>query len=303
MPARSSRRFATAVTPPCAPRTPASAAASREPADAPALTVPAARLRDARDRLPRDLRAGLERMADEHRALPRGPGPAARAMGRGRAGHPRGTGLARARPRRRLRAGRDGRVSVVAAHERRSRPAWPGVGAYVVASPAAADGSLSPALLGAAGLMEVDELVVAGGAQAIGALAYGTESVARVDKIVGPGNAWVTAAKLEVLGTLRDRHARRPDRGPGRRRRQRGPGPRRGRPAQPGRARRRLPCPARDAVGRPGRRGRARGRAPAAEPAAPGHPRGVTGVCRDRRDRGQISTTRSTSPTSTRPST
>ena len=74
-----------------------------------------------------------------------------------------------------------------------------GVGSYVVASPASADGRLSPALLGAAGLMEVDEFWVMGGAQAVGALAYGTESIGRVDKIVGPGNAWVTAAKLEVL--------------------------------------------------------------------------------------------------------
>jgi histidinol dehydrogenase len=75
-----------------------------------------------------------------------------------------------------------------------------GVREFVVASPAARDGSLSPALLGAAGLMEVDELLVMGGAQAIGALAYGTESIRPVDKIVGPGGAWVTAAKLEVLG-------------------------------------------------------------------------------------------------------
>jgi histidinol dehydrogenase len=74
-----------------------------------------------------------------------------------------------------------------------------GVGTYVVASPAGANGELSPALLGAAGLMEVEEFWVMGGAQAVGALAYGTESVGRVDKIVGPGNAWVTAAKLEVL--------------------------------------------------------------------------------------------------------
>jgi histidinol dehydrogenase len=74
-----------------------------------------------------------------------------------------------------------------------------GVGAYVVATPAGPGGELSPALLGAAGLMEVDELWVMGGAQAIGALAYGTGAIARVDKIVGPGNAWVTAAKLEVV--------------------------------------------------------------------------------------------------------
>jgi len=56
--------------------------------------------------------------------------------------------------------------------------------------------------LGAAGLMEVDEFVITGGAQAIAALAYGTESVRAVDKIVGPGNAWVTAAKLEVFGRV-----------------------------------------------------------------------------------------------------
>src|SRR5690606_37592098 len=70
-----------------------------------------------------------------------------------------------------------------------------GASTFVVATPAGPDGSLSPALLGAAGLMEVDELYVMGGAQAIAALAYGTESVTAVDKIVGPGNAWVTAAK------------------------------------------------------------------------------------------------------------
>ncbi len=75
-----------------------------------------------------------------------------------------------------------------------------GVAEFVVATPASRDGTLSPALLGAAGLMEVDELLVIGGAQAIAALAYGTQSIRPVDKIVGPGNAWVTAAKLEVLG-------------------------------------------------------------------------------------------------------
>ncbi|MDQ3407398.1 MAG: histidinol dehydrogenase [Chloroflexota bacterium] len=77
-----------------------------------------------------------------------------------------------------------------------------GVREFVVASPAGRDGTLSPALLGAAGLMEVDEFVVTGGAQAIAALAYGTESIGAVDKIVGPGNAWVTAAKLEVFGQV-----------------------------------------------------------------------------------------------------
>jgi histidinol dehydrogenase len=57
-------------------------------------------------------------------------------------------------------------------------------------------------LLGAAGLLGVDTLIVAGGAQAIGALAYGLPElgIEPVDLIVGPGNAWATAAKLELAG-------------------------------------------------------------------------------------------------------
>ena len=77
-----------------------------------------------------------------------------------------------------------------------------GVGRIVVASPADAEGKLNQTLLGAAGLVGVDEFIVAGGAQAVGALAYGLPEagVEPVDRIVGPGNAWVTAAKLEVFG-------------------------------------------------------------------------------------------------------
>jgi histidinol dehydrogenase len=79
-----------------------------------------------------------------------------------------------------------------------------GVGTIVVASPADAQGRLSPALLGAAGLVGMDAFVVAGGAQAVGALAYGLPQagIEPVDLVVGPGNAWVTAAKLEVLGEV-----------------------------------------------------------------------------------------------------
>ncbi len=77
-----------------------------------------------------------------------------------------------------------------------------GVTSIAVASPAGRDGGLSPTLLGAAGLLGIDEFYAMGGAQAIGALAYGTETVRRVDMIAGPGNAWVTAAKLEVLGDV-----------------------------------------------------------------------------------------------------
>ena len=60
----------------------------------------------------------------------------------------------------------------------------------------------SPALRYTLGRLGVDEVWGMGGAHAVAALAYGTESVARVDKIVGPGNAWVTAAKREVAGDV-----------------------------------------------------------------------------------------------------
>ncbi|MEO8570937.1 MAG: histidinol dehydrogenase [Chloroflexota bacterium] len=79
-----------------------------------------------------------------------------------------------------------------------------GVGEIVVASPADRDGRTNPVLLGAAGLLEIDALVIAGGAQAIGALAFGLPDagLGPVDRIVGPGNAWVTAAKIEVCGEV-----------------------------------------------------------------------------------------------------
>lgn len=75
-----------------------------------------------------------------------------------------------------------------------------GVESIVVASPSGPDGRLNEATLGAAALLGIDEVYVMGGAQAIAALAYGTETIAPVDKIVGPGNDWVTAAKLAVFG-------------------------------------------------------------------------------------------------------
>jgi len=75
-----------------------------------------------------------------------------------------------------------------------------GVGEIAVATPCDGNGRIDPTLLAAAGLLGVEEVYAMGGAQAIAALAYGTESIPSVDKIVGPGNAWVTAAKLEVFG-------------------------------------------------------------------------------------------------------
>jgi histidinol dehydrogenase len=75
-----------------------------------------------------------------------------------------------------------------------------GVAQVAVASPADAAGRVDPVVMGAAGMLGIDEFYVTGGAQAIGALAFGTESIDRVDKIVGPGGPWVTAAKLAVYG-------------------------------------------------------------------------------------------------------
>ena len=63
-------------------------------------------------------------------------------------------------------------------------------------------GELNPVVLAAAYLAKVDRVVTVGGAQAIAALAYGTESVLSVDKIVGPGNAWVAVAKRQVFGKV-----------------------------------------------------------------------------------------------------
>ena len=79
-----------------------------------------------------------------------------------------------------------------------------GVTRVVVATPADRDGRVHPVFLGAAGRLGVDTLIVAGGAQAIGALAYGLPDagIDPVDRIVGPGNAWVTAAKIEVCGEV-----------------------------------------------------------------------------------------------------
>jgi histidinol dehydrogenase len=68
----------------------------------------------------------------------------------------------------------------------------------VLCTPPQKDGSVHPAILYTAQLMGLTSIYKLGGAQAIGALAYGTESIPQVDKILGPGNAWVTAAKQLV---------------------------------------------------------------------------------------------------------
>lgn len=68
----------------------------------------------------------------------------------------------------------------------------------VLCSPPGPDGQLNPAILYAASLCGINEIYALGGAQAIGAMAFGTSSITRVDKIFGPGNQYVTAAKMLV---------------------------------------------------------------------------------------------------------
>ena len=77
-----------------------------------------------------------------------------------------------------------------------------GVKRIVITSPAGRDGKLPDAVLVAAHILGVTEIYKAGGAQAIAALAYGTETIAAVDKITGPGNIFVALAKREVFGEV-----------------------------------------------------------------------------------------------------
>lgn len=77
-----------------------------------------------------------------------------------------------------------------------------GVERIVLASPPDSSGQMNRFVLVAAGLLAVEELYVIGGAQAIAALAFGTESVTAVDKIVGPGNSYVNEAKRQVFGVV-----------------------------------------------------------------------------------------------------
>ncbi len=77
-----------------------------------------------------------------------------------------------------------------------------GCGEICITTPPSADGKVNPVILAAAKIAGVDRIFKLGGAQAIAALAYGTESVPKVDKIVGPGNAFVAEAKRQVFGLV-----------------------------------------------------------------------------------------------------
>lgn len=77
-----------------------------------------------------------------------------------------------------------------------------GVTTIVMATPPDANGCIAPVVLAAASIAGVDRVFRMGGAQAVAAMAYGTQSVPRVDKIVGPGNIFVTIAKRKLYGTV-----------------------------------------------------------------------------------------------------
>lgn len=77
-----------------------------------------------------------------------------------------------------------------------------GVDDIVVAAPPGRDGTIAPTILAAAHIANVDRVFAIGGAQAIAAMAYGTESIPHVDKICGPGNIFVVLAKQAVFGVV-----------------------------------------------------------------------------------------------------
>ena len=77
-----------------------------------------------------------------------------------------------------------------------------GCGEICIVTPPSKNGKVNPVILAAAKIAGVDRIFKVGGAQAIAALAYGTESIPRVDKIVGPGNAFVAEAKRQVYGMV-----------------------------------------------------------------------------------------------------
>lgn len=77
-----------------------------------------------------------------------------------------------------------------------------GVERIILVTPPGKDGMVNPLVLAVAGLLGIEEVYAIGGAQAIAALAYGTETVPKVHKIVGPGNAYVNEAKRQVFGVV-----------------------------------------------------------------------------------------------------
>ena len=165
-----------------------------------ALDVPRATWQAALDALDAPLRAALERAAENIRAAHEAFKPVATS-------YTTVDGVVIGR-----RPDPLGRVGVYAPGGRATYPssllmgAIParvaGVGEVIVCSPPGASGLPSGVLLAAAAIAQVDRVFVVGGAGAVAAMAYGTETIPRVDRIVGPGNAFVAEAKLQVGGAV-----------------------------------------------------------------------------------------------------
>jgi histidinol dehydrogenase len=167
--------------------------------DADALRISPERLAEARESIDPELRAALERAAANIRAFHE------RQLERGFLDmHPDGTVLGqRVTPLRRVGVyvpgGRASYPSTVLMNVIPARVAGVDEIAMVTPTP---EGEAPEVVLAAAAIAGVDEVYRVGGAQAVGALAFGTDTIARVDKIVGPGNRWVAEAKRQVYGQV-----------------------------------------------------------------------------------------------------
>ena len=166
------------------------------PGEQDTLNVPRGELRRACEHLPASERAALELAAARIRAFHE-------AQVYEDVSGPAGTRLL-TRPVRRaglyVPGGRAAYPSTVLMTAIPARVA--GVSEIALATPPDSEGRIAPAVLAAAHVAGVDEVYRVGGAQAVAALAYGTESVPRVDVVAGPGNVYVTLAKREVFGTV-----------------------------------------------------------------------------------------------------
>lgn len=168
--------------------------------DLDALEVPRSLCRAALDRTPRDLRRALERAAVNIATVSRAEMPESSAC------QPFAGVTIERRPMP---------LNSVGVYAPGGRAAYPssvlmgvvparvaGVREVVVCSPPGADGAPTEIVLAAAALTNADRVFAVGGAGAIAAMAYGTQTVPRVDRIVGPGNAYVAEAKLQVVGAV-----------------------------------------------------------------------------------------------------
>lgn len=164
------------------------------------IEIPFAHCRDALDRLSPQLRRAMERAATNIASVTRATLPSASEC------EPEPGIVIGRRPHPLQRVGvyaPGGRAAYASSVLMGAVPARvAGVGEVILCSPPQRDGMPSSVVLAAAALAEVDRVFAVGGAGAIAAMAFGTETVPRVDRVVGPGNAYVAEAKLQVTGIV-----------------------------------------------------------------------------------------------------